>query len=87
VVSAVRDLCRELAKQHGANIEFKDENVPKPLPRDISLRLFRVAQEALHNALKYSGVKRFAVELGVRAKECSWWCATPGRVLTWKKRG
>jgi signal transduction histidine kinase/CheY-like chemotaxis protein len=64
VVSAVRDLCRELAKQHGANIEFKDENVPKPLPRDISLCLFRVAQEALHNALKYSGVKRFAVELG-----------------------
>ena len=27
VVSAVRDLCRELAKQHGASIEFKDENV------------------------------------------------------------
>jgi signal transduction histidine kinase len=33
------------------------------LPTDISLCLFRVAQEALHNAMKYSGVREFTVAL------------------------
>jgi signal transduction histidine kinase len=33
------------------------------LPKDTSLCVFRVAQEALHNAVKYSGTSRFTVEL------------------------
>jgi len=33
------------------------------LPPDVSLCLFRVLQEALHNAAKHSGVKRFDVQL------------------------
>ena len=33
------------------------------LPREIGLCLFRVLQEALHNAAKYSGVKRMEVQL------------------------
>lgn len=57
MTETIRSLCRELAKQHGVSIEFKDEAVPKDLASDVSLCLFRVAQEALHNALKYSGVK------------------------------
>jgi signal transduction histidine kinase len=52
-----------LANQHKLNIDFQDHNVPKDLPGDISLCLFRVAQEALHNAVKYSGTKQFEVKL------------------------
>jgi PAS domain S-box-containing protein len=63
LTAAVSGFCRELAKQHELNIDFKDHDLPKDLPRDISLCLFRVAQEALHNAVKYSGVKRFEVKL------------------------
>jgi signal transduction histidine kinase len=37
--------------------------VSNHLPRDISLCLFRVTQEALHNAVKYSGASHFAVHL------------------------
>ena len=37
--------------------------MPTHLPKDVSLCLFRVAQEALHNAVKYSGVSQFTVEL------------------------
>ena len=37
--------------------------MPKHLPKEVALCLFRVAQEALHNALKYSGVRHFAVEV------------------------
>jgi len=63
VVAAIRSFCREFSKQQSVNIEFTDANVSKHLPRDISLCLFRVTQEALHNALKYSGVRQFAVHL------------------------
>jgi signal transduction histidine kinase len=37
--------------------------VPRDLPKDISLCLFRVLQEALQNAIKHSGAQRFTVEL------------------------
>src|SRR6476469_4080833 len=56
VVAATRSFCREFSKQQSVNVEFTDENVSNHLPRDISLCLFRVTQEALHNAVKYSGV-------------------------------
>ena len=69
VVAAIRALCRELAKQHQANIEFTDRNVPSHLPRDISLCLFRIAQEALHNAVKYSGTNQFCVDLCATEEE------------------
>ena len=61
VVAAVRGLCTEYSRQHQANIDFTDRNVPKHLPNDISLCLFRIAQEALQNAVKYSGTNRFFV--------------------------
>ena len=61
VVAAVRGLCGEFSRQHQVSIEFTDRNVPKHLPKDVSLCLFRVAQEALQNAVKYSGTDRFFV--------------------------
>jgi PAS domain S-box-containing protein len=69
LVVAIRSFCKELAKQHGLSIEFRDENVPSNLAQDISLCLLRVAQEALHNAVKYSGMSQFAVSLSARANE------------------
>ena len=63
VAVAISQLCNEFTKQHGVRIEFCKSNVPESLPKDISLCLFRVAQEALHNAVKYSGSKLLAVEL------------------------
>jgi PAS domain S-box-containing protein len=69
VVSAIRGFCKEFAKQHQVNIDFTDTSVPKTLPKDISLCLFRVAQEALHNAVKYSETNHFSVALFATAKE------------------
>ena len=63
LVAAVRSFCKEFSAQQEVNVEFSSENVPNPLPRDVSLCLFRVVQEALNNALKYSGVSRFSVNL------------------------
>ena len=63
VVAAIRGFCQELSRQHEVDIEITDANVPHLLPKDISLCLFRVAQEALHNAVKYSGTNQFTVQL------------------------
>lgn len=69
VVAATRAFCKEFAKQHDVRVDFRDENVPTQLPRDISLCLFRVAQEALHNAMKYSRASRFSVDVRGMADE------------------
>ena len=63
ISAAIKGFCTELSKQHDVEIEFTAFNVPMDLPKDISLCLFRVAQEALHNAVKYSGTSRYTVEL------------------------
>jgi signal transduction histidine kinase len=55
LVTAVKSFCRELSQQNGAVVDFTDRNIPPSLPREVSLSLFRVIQEALHNAVKYSG--------------------------------
>jgi PAS domain S-box-containing protein len=66
---AIRSLCREFSQQHDVSVQFADEDAPGFLPRDISLSLFRVTQEALQNALKHSGVRRFSVSLRGLANE------------------
>ena len=43
-------------------IEFKSD-LPSDLPLEVGLSLFRVLQEALHNATKHSGIKRVEVQL------------------------
>ena len=69
LAAAIRSLCREFSQQHDVSVQFADENVPSFLPRDISLSLFRVTQEALQNALKHSGVRQFSVSLRCLANE------------------
>jgi PAS domain S-box-containing protein len=63
LTAAMRGFCRELSEQQKAEIDFKAHDVPDPLSEDISLCFFRVLQEALHNAVKHSGVGHFEVRL------------------------
>jgi signal transduction histidine kinase len=69
ISAAIRGFCRELGKQQEVSIEFTERSVPKSVSRDGSLCLFRVAQEALHNAVKYSGANRLWVELSGAGNE------------------
>jgi signal transduction histidine kinase len=62
LVRAVGDLLRDLARP-GLTINFTHSDVPKVLREDITIALFRVAQEALRNALAHSGARRIAVHL------------------------
>jgi PAS domain S-box-containing protein len=63
ITTALRGFCKEFSNQHEVRVEFTERNVPRNISKEISLCLFRVAQEALQNAVKYSGVSQFAVEL------------------------
>ena len=69
VATAIRSFCSEFSVQHQVSIGFSDSNVPKHLPKDISLCLFRITQEALHNAVKYSGATQFFVALYAQEAE------------------
>jgi signal transduction histidine kinase len=56
LVPAVRRFAEELGARNGIAIEIVDSDWPKgPLPRDVSLVLYRVTQEALRNVAEHSG--------------------------------
>lgn len=60
---AAAAFCRELSERKDVRIEFHSEEIPKSLPEEMSLCLFRVLQEALQNAVKHSGSKDYKVTI------------------------
>jgi signal transduction histidine kinase len=62
LVAALHSLQRELS-QSEIPVTFAHDNVPPTLPPDLTLCLFRIAQEALQNALKYSKAHEVSVHL------------------------
>jgi PAS domain S-box-containing protein len=63
LVAAAKSFCNELSEQHKVEIDFSHTAIPRSVPKEISLCLFRVLQETLQNAVKHSGVRSFRVEL------------------------
>jgi signal transduction histidine kinase len=65
---AMQGFCQEFSDQNHVEVRFSREQVPDSLPQETSLCLFRILQAALTNALKYSGVKYFEVQLNGTSK-------------------
>lgn len=63
IVAAIRSFCKEFGEKQKVKIDFKIHDVPTAVPLELSVSLFRVLQEALHNATKHSGTKHFDVQL------------------------
>ena len=63
LAAAANSFCREFSEQQKVRIEFSHSDVPRTMPREISLCLFRVLQEAVRNAAKHSGARHFAADL------------------------
>ncbi|HET6674841.1 MAG TPA: ATP-binding protein [Nitrospiraceae bacterium] len=63
LVTCMKQLCRELNEQKRCQLTVALCNAPSGLSQDISLCLYRVAQEALANALKHSGASKIHVEM------------------------
>lgn len=68
-VSGMRSWCREFAERRKIEIEFKSSEGLSSVSSDVGLCLFRVLQEALHNAARHSGVRRVEVQLSEHAGE------------------
>jgi signal transduction histidine kinase len=62
LVSALRALQREKSRS-GIAIAFTHSDIPNGLSPALTLCLFRVVQEALHNAIKYSQATQVSVDL------------------------
>src|SRR5246127_1964507 len=62
VVAGIKSWCKEFGERQRAEIDCSND-VHSALPFEIGLSLFRVLQEALHNVMKHSGVKRIEVQL------------------------
>ena len=69
LVAALRAFCKESAAARKLAIEFTDRSVPRAVPQDTALCLYRIAQEALHNVLKHSGATAARVELAMEGGE------------------
>lgn len=60
---ALKDLCRQISKQHNIEADLRAKDFAGRIPGEIALCFYRVAQEALHNAAKHSGASEVVVEV------------------------
>ena len=64
-----RGFCEDLSVRYGVAIHFDDNGVPRDLPSDIAIALFRVLQEATVNAVVHSGAREVWVSVRGSAAE------------------
>jgi PAS domain S-box-containing protein len=64
--AALRNLCHQ-ATDHKRTVLFVQKEDMPPLPENVSLSLYRIAQESLQNALTHSGAAHINVELSASA--------------------
>jgi signal transduction histidine kinase len=66
VVLALTRLCSDLTEESAIKVHCEVDGIPDHLPADVSLCLFRVAQEALQNVVKHSQATNALVRLQAR---------------------
>ena len=63
LVAAIGGFCQELWSQEGLQVRFTHEAVPRAIPGDVALCLYRIVQESLQNVIKHSGGMQAEVHL------------------------
>jgi len=63
LVATVSALCADLTQQTGIKIAFSHGMLPHPIDSNVSLSLYRIVQEALHNVTRHSGARDASVQL------------------------
>jgi len=61
--TALREECSTFSQQSGIAVQFLSEELPALLPEDVSLCLYRVAQESIRNIRKHAGAADVRVQL------------------------
>jgi signal transduction histidine kinase len=60
---AMRSFATEFAKQEGVRVKFVPDRVPRSIPHDTALNLYRLLQEGLHNVAKHAHTERVMIGL------------------------
>ena len=63
---ALGSLCEEIEQRYGVRVLFQGPEAPGEIPAEPALAIYRVAQEALQNAIKHSGASEISVTLTVK---------------------
>jgi PAS domain S-box-containing protein len=69
LAASVRSFCQELSAKGKLKVELQLEGFPADLPRDVTLCVFRIAQEALRNCVRHSGAGAARVMLETTNEE------------------
>ena len=63
LAAAIKSLCAELTDSGKLNVEFHQTGFPASLDKEVTLCVFRIAQEGLRNCVKHSGANSARVVL------------------------
>lgn len=63
--AALRELCEKVSEKRQVHVSLHTDDVETRLPPDVALCLYRVAQEALNNAIKHSHAQEVDIRIGI----------------------
>lgn len=63
LAAGIKSLCEELSERREIKIEFRHEGFPAVLSKEVTLCVFRIAQESLQNVTRHSGARDAQVVL------------------------
>jgi len=63
LINAVESECTNFSRREGIDVVFKHENIPRVIPKDVSLSLYRIIQEGLRNISKHACAEHISVSL------------------------
>jgi signal transduction histidine kinase len=63
LVTSLQLLCRDTSKQRDLNVTFTHGAIPTTMNADVSLCLYRIVQEALHNVARHSQAREAQVSV------------------------
>lgn len=63
LVAAIESHCSDFMKLHRVQVKLTHRSVPESIPPEVSLCLYRVTQECLHNIAKHSGAREAGVAI------------------------
>jgi signal transduction histidine kinase len=69
LVAALRSECASVTRREGVAVGYRSDDVTPSLPKDVALCVYRVAQEALRNVVKHSGINEASVSLVESGRE------------------
>jgi PAS domain S-box-containing protein len=66
LVAALRAECNAFSDVHKIHTDFRSSRVPKSVPDNVALCLYRIAQESLQNIAKHSEAQKVRVDLAFK---------------------